>query len=61
MTSDNLTPEKVREVTDYVNDLYEMIAHTGRHADHDQEQVGRCLYCSCGKRAQTGEHRHGMG
>lgn len=25
---------------------------TGEHVDHTRKQIGRCVYCSCGVRAQ---------
>lgn len=37
-----------------VSDLSDMVHKTGRHKDHFQERAGRCLYCSCGLRAQVG-------
>lgn len=35
-----------------IADLTDMLAGRGAHADHIQEQHGRCVYCSCGKQAQ---------
>lgn len=37
---------------DMIADLTDMLNRQGRHADHSQEQLGRCVYCSCGLRAQ---------
>lgn len=36
----------------YLTVIYEVITGTGDHAEHTREQVGRCVYCSCGTRAQ---------
>lgn len=36
----------------YLNDLGAMLNGTGRHADHKRSQIGRCVYCECGLRAQ---------
>ena len=36
----------------FLKDLEDMIAGEGNHASHRQELAGRCLYCSCGSRAQ---------
>jgi hypothetical protein len=49
-----LTAEQRRQIADYLSNVHEMLTGTGRHADHEQEQVGRCRYCSCGMRVQTG-------
>lgn len=35
-----------------IADINDMVRRTGRHKDHFQEKLGRCLYCSCGLRAQ---------
>lgn len=35
-----------------LGDLYEVLTGSGAHADHAQEQVGSCVRCSCGTRAQ---------
>lgn len=35
-----------------LKNLAEMLAGTGAHADHTREQIGRCVHCSCGARAQ---------
>ena len=39
-------------VTAEVNDLHSILLGIGAHAEHKRRQVGRCVYCSCGKRAQ---------
>lgn len=41
-----------KAAAEFLNDLYDMFNGTGRHAEHTQEQVGRCVYCSCGLRVQ---------
>ena len=41
-----------KAAVEFLNDLYDMFNGTGRHAEHTQQQVGRCVYCSCGARAQ---------
>lgn len=35
-----------------IEDLGDMVRGRGRHAGHKQRQVGRCVICSCGVRAQ---------
>jgi hypothetical protein len=47
-----MTPEQVKAVEDWLADVEEMFNHTGRHEGHTLKQVGRCVYCSCGKRVQ---------
>lgn len=32
--------------------IAEVLTRTGAHAEHQQEQVGPCVYCSCGARVQ---------
>jgi hypothetical protein len=46
------SPEQMAEIAAGVQDLADMVAGKGRHADHQREQIGRCLYCSCGLRVQ---------
>jgi len=36
----------------FLNDSYEVLTGTGAHADHERQQVGRCVHCSCGVRLQ---------
>lgn len=36
----------------WLNDLDDMINSSGAHEGHTLNQVGRCVYCSCGKRFQ---------
>jgi hypothetical protein len=46
-------PEQVKAVEeDWLADVEEMFDSTGRHEGHVLSQVGRCVYCSCGKRVQ---------
>ena len=51
-----LTPEEEaalkRAAAEFVNDSYEILTGTGKHAEHEQSQAGRCVYCSCGLRVQ---------
>jgi hypothetical protein len=42
----------VKAVEDWLADVEEMFNHTGHHDGHTLSQVGRCVYCSCGKRVQ---------
>lgn len=42
------------DVTTALADINDMVNKAGRHKDHFQERAGRCLYCSCGLRAQVG-------
>ena len=35
-----------------VQDLNDMLNGEGRHEGHKRKQVGRCVYCECGVRAQ---------
>lgn len=41
-----------KAAAEFLNDLYDMLNGTGRHAEHTQSQVGRCVVCSCGLRVQ---------
>ena len=47
-----MTPEQAQAVTDWVNELNDVIEHKGKHDGHTLRQVGRCVYCSCGYRYQ---------
>lgn len=40
------------QVLDALKDLADMMQGRGVHAEHTQEQSGRCVYCSCGLRVQ---------
>jgi len=44
--------ELKRAAAEYVDDLLEVLTGIGRHADHDRQQAGRCVVCSCGMRVQ---------
>lgn len=35
-----------------LQDLADMLNGEGRHAEHTQRQLGRCVVCSCGTRVQ---------
>lgn len=41
-----------KRVTDYIQDLSDMLDGIGRHAGHIRTQVGRCVHCDCGARVQ---------
>jgi hypothetical protein len=45
-------PSPAADVAAAVADLADVLAGTGRHAGHERRQVGRCVHCSCGARAQ---------
>lgn len=47
-----MTPEEEAEVRRFLEDAYHLLNGTGDHASHTRKQVGRCVYCSCGKRVQ---------
>jgi hypothetical protein len=51
-----LTPEEEAALRQagaaHLVDLYEVLTGTGKHADHEREQIGRCVFCSCGTRVQ---------
>lgn len=47
-----MNPEQKAAVLAAIADVSAMITGTGRHAEHTRKQVGRCVYCSCGLRAQ---------
>jgi hypothetical protein len=40
------------ELIDALGDVVHVLHHTGRHAKHMSEQVGKCVQCSCGIRVQ---------
>jgi hypothetical protein len=49
--TDSPTPEqRDSAVVDFFAQLEEAVRGEGRHAGHELEQVGRCVYCSCGFR-----------
>jgi len=39
-------------VLNSMRDMVDMLTGTGIHVDHTREQIGRCVYCSCGARVQ---------
>lgn len=41
-----------RQAAKALQDIYDMLHGYGRHEGHTREQVGRCVYCSCGLRVQ---------
>lgn len=49
-----MTPEQKQAVADYFAEADEAIRGVDRHAGHGLEQVGRCIYCSCGLRVGQG-------
>lgn len=40
------------ELTQVIQNLFDILKGEGAHADHTQVQRGRCVFCSCGQRAQ---------
>lgn len=46
------TKEEILAIHASIADLEDMLAGDGRHSDHERKQIGRCVYCSCGARAQ---------
>jgi hypothetical protein len=46
------TAEQAAEMQTYIQDLNDVINGEGRHTEHFREQIGRCVHCSCGRRAQ---------
>jgi hypothetical protein len=57
------TPRQVAAIQSHAQDLSNILTGRGRHAAHTRQQIGRCVYCSCGQRAQgkmtTKEIPHG--
>jgi hypothetical protein len=49
MTADR-APEQDQAVVDFFVQVEEAVKSEGRHAGHELEQAGRCVYCSCGFR-----------
>ena len=43
-------PQRVAAITDFFMQIEEAVRADGRHAGHELEQAGRCVYCSCGFR-----------
>jgi len=52
ITMTGRTPEQDQAVADFLQDLYDATEGKGAHEGHTLEQVGRCVYCSCGLRWQ---------
>ncbi len=48
----DIDPETARKFEEALQDMADMMNGEGGHKDHTQEQVGRCVYCSCGMRVQ---------
>ena len=44
--------EESAAIKDWLADINDMFAGAGAHEGHTLRQVGRCVYCSCGKRVQ---------
>lgn len=47
-----LPAEAAQMAADALADLADLLRGTGEHAQHTRQQVGRCVYCSCGQRYQ---------
>ncbi len=47
-----MTPEQAEAAKRFLADLMEMVESKGKHEGHRLEQIGRCVYCSCGGRYQ---------
>lgn len=58
MDKPELTPEQKAYIKQkaYIDrmlqDVDDMIESVGAHTGHTRQQIGRCIYCSCGKRVQ---------
>ena len=50
--SRSMTPEQVAAVEKWLEELNDVLESRGAHAGHTLQQVGRCVYCSCGYRFQ---------
>lgn len=46
------TPEQQTALANFLAEFDEVATGSGRHEGHTLEQVGRCVYCSCGFRYQ---------
>lgn len=51
-TRPKMPPELEAEVMKVLEDMIAVMEGTGKHAEHERKQVGRCVYCSCGARVQ---------
>lgn len=47
---------EVDELLQSLQQMSDVLRGAGEHAAHDREQIGRCVFCSCGARVQ-GEMR----
>jgi hypothetical protein len=47
-----MTPTTQEQIIAALDNAAALLAGTGAHAGHTREQVGRCVYCSCGDRVQ---------
>lgn len=47
-----MSPEQQAHIAAWMIDAAEVLERTGAHSEHAQKQIGRCVYCSCGKRVQ---------
>ncbi len=48
----DLPPEVKQIAYDYLKAMDDFLESKGDHEGHTLKQVGRCIYCSCGKRVQ---------
>jgi len=44
--------QQTQAIIAFLADVTDVLNRTGKHADHTPKQVGRCVICSCGVRAQ---------
>lgn len=51
-TSRDLAEIRESVVVAQLQDMGDMLHGRGAHEDHEQRQVRRCVYCSCGLRVQ---------
>jgi hypothetical protein len=54
-----LPEDALRAAAQFFQDSYEVLTGTGAHAEHEQRQIGRCVFCTCGKRVQGRLKRRG--
>lgn len=47
-----MTPEQAKAAQEFLQNAYDVLDGKGKHAEHEQKQVGRCVHCSCGARVQ---------
>ncbi|GAB3437372.1 hypothetical protein [Actinophytocola sediminis] len=48
----NDAPASGLSISEQLQDMANVLSGTGRHADHDRRQLGRCVVCECGVRVQ---------